>query len=230
MLQTQTAQLHVRRATTLDEIAACERLTVEIYRTRYGVTFSEQVDPEQRLEPLPDHYVYGSIDGELVATAGLYTRFTYAERFGRLSEAELLAAVTAAGFPDAISRPRVEYTKLVVHPRWEGCGIGRRFLAATHSRDFLTAGSGATPLVLASGKVSIFRSLYEAVGIRTRTVKPFPLYKSHERYRTPDDPMESRIAIPEVDIDARWFQFTLPGAVQIELPAVSAPPLRAVGA
>lgn len=218
MGHTTTAQLRVRRAILTEEIDACERLIVDIYRTRYGVTFSGEVDPERKIEPLPDHYVYGTVDGELVAAAGLYTRFTYAERFGRLTEDDLLQACIAAGCPEAVSRPRVEYTKLVVRPGWDGCGIGRHFLAATHSRDFLSAGSGVTPLILASGKVSVFRNLYEAMGIRTRTVKPFPLYKSHEKYRTPDDPMESRIALPEVDVDARWFDFRLPGTVEVEVP------------
>lgn len=209
-------RLVIQRARSPGEITACENLIVETYRTRYGVTFTDQPVPDLKLEPLPDHYVFGLLDGELVAAAGLYSTITYAERFGQFSEEELLRALTEAGCPQAIRRPRVEYTKLVVHPAWSGMGIGRYFLAATHSRDFLSLGSGEAPLLLASGKVSIFNGLYAAVGIRTRTLKPFPVYRSHEAYRSPSDPMESRITLPELDIDPRWYDAPLPRTVEFE--------------
>jgi GNAT superfamily N-acetyltransferase len=213
-----TTRLQIHRAESAEEIAACRQLIIEVYRQRYGVIFSDEANPDRKLEPLPDHYVCGVVEGELVAAAGLYTRSTYAEKYGAFSEEELLRALTRAGCPEAISRPRVEYTKLVVRPSWDGLGVGRHFLAATHARDFLSAGSGEDPLLLASGKVSIFRRLYEAVGIRTHTVKPFPVYKSHERYRAPNDPMESRVTVPERDIDASWYQTSLPRTVEIETP------------
>lgn len=223
-------ELQIRRATTVSEIAACRALITGVYRAKYGVSFASfGVDPANKVEPLPDHYVMGVVGDLIVAAAGLYTRETYVERFGEVTDAEIRRVLTDAGLSALADRPRVEYTRLVVRPGWEGRGIGRYFLAATHSRAFLGTGADGPPLLLACGKMSIFRSLYEAVGIRTRQLKSFPWYRSHERYRSDQDPMESRLIIPEMDIDPRWYRFPLPSTVGIALPEASMQNEVAVG-
>ena len=71
-------------------------------------------------------------------------------------------------------------------------------------------------------KLSIFRGLHDAVGIRSRTLKPFPRYAVHERYRSDDDPMESRLVIPELDVPAEHWERPLPR--EIALPSRAAEP------
>lgn len=214
----ESLRVEIREAETELELDACRALVADTYERWYGVRFADRrADPNGRLEPFPDRFAMGLVGGQLVASAGLYVRQTYVERFGRVSDDDIAAAMARAGVEPDVARPRIEYTKLVVRYGWEGHGIGRHLLAATHCRAFLGADeNGVPPLVLACGKRSVFSRFYDAMGIRTRPIKPFPKYRNHERYRSDDDPMDSRLIIPEIDVHARWYRQAMPGEVVIE--------------
>lgn len=205
MFGTEETPIDVRIATTRDEIEACKALSSEVYLREYGVRLTDsQLNPIGYRERFPDRFAMGFINGRFAVCAGWYVGETYAQTFGRLTEAEIRAALDEAGCPEAISRVRVEYTKLVIKPEFAGKGLGRRFLGMTHSRQFLEV-DGEVPLILLCGRRSMF-GLFQSVGIRTRALKPFPWYRNHERYRSAADPMESRLVIPELDIDPHWFE------------------------
>jgi hypothetical protein len=211
-----TLAIEIRMARRQSEVLACQYLIAEVYNRYYDIVFSkDNVDLNAKIEPYPHRYVMGLIDGQLVAAAGLYTNHTYVERYGAVTDQDIARVLQDAGVPDRLHRPRREYTKLVVHRDWEGYGIGRFFFAVTHSRDFVV-GDGEVPLLLSCAKHSVYHGLYDFVGVRTRLLKPFPIYKVHERYRSDDDPMDSRLVLPDIDIDPRWYNCRLPGLFEVE--------------
>ena len=57
--------------------------------------------------------------------------------------------------------------------------------------------------------------MYEPTGLRSRRIKPFPMYKVHELYRSPEDPMDSYLMVPEADIPSRWYGLELPGEYEV---------------
>lgn len=216
-----TTQLEIRLARRSAEKIACRYLIEQTYGRHYDIVFSKtHIDLNQKIEPYPNHYVMGLVDGELVACAGLYTENTYVQRYGDVGEADIARTLAAAGHPERIDWPRREYTKLVVRDGWNGMGLGRFFFAATHSRDFICPGEDRPPVLLACAKLSVFRNLYDASRLRTRTIKPFPRYKVHELYSSEEDPMESRLLLPDVDIDPRWYNLKIPGTYEIETPVM----------
>lgn len=209
--------MEVARAETPADVSACRRLVGQVYGERYGVTFTEGgADPWAKREPWPTRFAFGRIGGEIVTVSGLYEEGTYAEAFGGVSRDHLERVAAAAGV-DFEGRRVVEYTKLVVAPGWENLGLGAMFLALTHSRGFLCPNGGPTPFVLACGKLSVFRSVYRRARVATRTLCPFPQYPSHERYRSADDPMESRVVVPERDLDPLTHSLQLPIALDLAL-------------
>lgn len=211
----QDVDLVVRLASRPDEIERCRALARETYQRDYGVLLTDDPpDPNGFRERFPDRFVMGLIDAELVACAGLYVGRTYVEQFGRVTEHDLTEALRPVGRTDAIARPRVEYTKVVVRRDHSGRGLGRRFIGMSHAREFLAA-DGEVPLLLVCARVSTF-ALWNAVGIHTRPLRPFPWYRNHERYRSVADPMESRLVIPELDIDRRWYETRLSNAADLE--------------
>jgi|AMFO01.1.fsa_nt_gi hypothetical protein len=214
--QPEMFEVTVHLARTGDEIGRCKDLIAQVYETTYGVRMAErQAEPDGLIEAFPDRFMMGEVDGELVACAGLYTRHTYVERHGKVTTDEIRRAARAAGIDDAGKRRRYEYTKVVVAPAWGRMGLGRRFIGASHCREFLCLDSGGLPpLLLVCAKLSVFK-LWDAVGIRTRYLRPFPFYRNHRRYRHPDDPMESRLIIPERDIDGRWYDLRYPASITI---------------
>lgn len=212
-----TATMVVERARHPQDVVACRSLVQAVYGARYGVTFTDgPPDPGRKLEPWPDAWVLARIDGALAAAAGLYERATYVERFGGVTRAEIEAVAREARVP-VDGRRIVEYTRLVVDPEWEGQGLGSKFLAITHSRGFLAPEGGQTPLVLACGKLSVFGAVYPRAGVWTRTIKPFPRYASHERYRSESDPMESRLIVPELDLDPILHSLQLPLSLDLAI-------------
>ena len=201
--------MHIRRAESDEEQQACKDLIARVYRDAYGVTLTDgTTDPDGGLERFPDRFAMGTVDGRLVATCGLYTSDTYVERYGLVSREALDEALEAAEVSPydvrGRERPFYEYTKVVVDPAFGKRGFGRQFLAATHSRSFLHGPDGIVPFLLVCARLSVFR-LWDAMGLRTRYLRDFPIYRNHARYRSPEDPMESRLVVPERDVAARWF-------------------------
>jgi hypothetical protein len=209
-------QLYI--ATSRAEILRCQYLIAKIYNEDYEVYFSEDgYDLAAKIEPWPHRYMYGTIDGEMVAAAGLYLFDTYVERFGNASEEEM-DAVIAAGDPDrrySAARKR-EVTKVSVRREWRRRHVGSFFFGASHARAFVQLEADEPCVLVSCGKLSIYRRILEPIGIAARTIKPFPVYKVHERYRSASDPMESRLLIPERDVPARFYDLAFPGEYEIE--------------
>jgi hypothetical protein len=178
---------------------------------------SDIADLDQAIEPYPDRYVMGLLEGKLVAAAGLYIRRTYVATYGGITDEEIDEKIAAANMGHRYSAKRKrEYTKLVVRGNHNGLGIGRFFHAATHSKHFLEIGASEPHVLLVCAKQSIYRAMYPADRINTRILKPFPRYAVHEKYSSPDDPMDSRLIIPEIDIAPQWYSLALPGVFTIQ--------------
>jgi hypothetical protein len=210
-------RLEVRIAQTRAEILSCQQLIAETYSREYEVVFSDDhYDLEAKIEPWPHRYVMGLVDGEHVAACGLYLRDTYVERFGQVSDSEIQALLDAGGAGGRFSASnKRELTKLVVARRFRGTGLGRHFLAAAHARGFLQLDADTPHLLVICARRSIWEHLHDRLGIRTRFIKPFPLYKIHELYRSATDPMDSRLIIPDVDIPACWYDLALPAVLNL---------------
>lgn len=211
--------LHIRLAESRRDVLRCRHLIAGVYNRAYEVVFSESHhDLEAKIEPWPHRYVMGLVGDDLVCAAGLYLHDTYVERFGQVAPAEFQAVIDGAGAGARHDwRRKREYTKIVVREDMRNRGLARFFMAATHSRHFLQVDTSAEePAVLVvCAKLSIFRNLWEAVGIRMRPIKPFPIYRIHEKYASPADPMESRMVIPELDVPERWYELPLPGTYEV---------------
>jgi hypothetical protein len=207
----------LRRAESRADILRCRQLIAEVYNRDYEVVFSEDhYDLEAKVEPWPHRFLMALCGGELVAACGLYLHNTYVERFGQVTDADLERMVSEAGATGRfdVTRRR-EFTKMSVRHSWRGRGIAPWLTGAGHSRHFTDVEADRAVMVFCA-KLSIITNIFQRAGLRTRTIKEFPFYKVHELYRSPTDPMESRIILPSLDIPARWYDLTLPGEYEIE--------------
>lgn len=212
-------KLRISIAERRADVLRCQYFIAEIYNKHYGIMFSEDIhDLEARIEPYPQRYLMGTVDGELVTAVGLYTRDTYVERYGCITDEELMAQVAQAGVADLYPSPvKRELTKLVVKEGWEGLGLARLIHTTGHARAFVEAGTDRPVLVLVCAKVSIIDNLFLPKGrVRARFLAPFPRYPVHSDYRSERDPMESRLTIPEVDVPPDVRAQVLP--FEVELP------------
>jgi hypothetical protein len=210
--------VEVRIAQTREDVGLCQYAIAEVYNREYEVVFSEdRHDLEAKIEPWPHRYLMVLHDGTLAATVGLYLRNTYVERFGQVTRDEFLRAL---GHPDTVEQYDVsrlrEITKLVVKPEFRGQNLARFTLGAGHSRAFCQTASDAPHLVTFCSKRSIVSHVYEPAGLNRRLIKPFPMYKVHELYRSPEDPMDSYLMVPEADIPPRWYGLELPGRYETQ--------------
>jgi GNAT superfamily N-acetyltransferase len=209
-------KLSLAIAQSAADIMRSQALIAEIYNREYEVMFSDDhYDLVAKVEPWPHRYLMGRIDGELACAAGLYLHSTYVERFGLIGEADIRTARLHAGLADAVDLPKREITKLVVHPKYRGIGLSRMIMGSAHARDFLQA-DGLTPNLLLCSKRSLVSSIHNRVGIQPRLLKPFPIYKIHEFYASPADPMDSYLVLPELDIPPVLYNRRIPGDYEIE--------------
>ncbi len=212
--------MQIRIARSRAEVLACQLLIAEVYNREYEVVFSDDsFDLDAKIEPWPHRYVMGVVRSELVAVTGLYLRNTYVERYGDVSDAEIDALIRDAGAGPSFSAARKrELTKVSVRRDRRGQGYGRFLVGCVHSRDILQSDTPAdAPNVLVCcARRSIWEGLWHRSGIRTHKIKDFPYYKVHELYRSPEDPMDSRVIVPEVDIPARWYDRRIPGEYEVE--------------
>lgn len=210
-------QLEIKLATKRADALRCQYLVAEAYNRKYDIFFStDAVNLNARIEPYPDRYVMGLVEGDLVATAGLYLRSTYIERFGQVDDAQIDKLLEEAGMLGRYSAKRKrEYTKLVIREDWEGRGLGRQFFTMTHCQDFLQLEATEPCVISCCAKVSIFESLYAASGIRARLLKQFPKYQVHSLYSSDDDPLESRVIVPELDIPPDVYSRRLPAVCEL---------------
>ena len=206
-------RFEVRMARSREDVARCQYAIAEVYNRQYGVVFSEDHhDLEAKIEPWPHRYLMVLHDGDLAATIGLYLRNTYVERFGQVERAEFERALGGDETIEAYDVGRLrEITKLIVKPEYRGQNLSRFTLGCGHSRFFCQTDADAPYLITFCAKRSIVTHVYDPSGLHYRCVKPFPIYKVHELYRSPEDPMDSYLMVPEVDIPPRWYGLELPG-------------------
>jgi GNAT superfamily N-acetyltransferase len=199
------------------DILACQYLIAEVYNREYEVVFSDdRYDLDAKIEPWPHRYLMCHVDGELAATFGLYLRDTYVERFGRVSDDDVTAMLTQAGATGRVSlQGKRELTKLVVRPKFRGRGLARFILGAAHARAFCQMESERDRLLVSCAKRTIWANMWTRAGIHTRVIKAFPLYRVHELYRSEDDPMDSRLIIPDLDIPPHWYHLDIPGEYEV---------------
>lgn len=214
-----TTTMELRIARTRGDVLRCQYLISEIYNKEYEVVFSDDsYDLDAKIEPWPHRYLMGIVGGELVACAGLYLSQTYVERFGNVTDAEIDALIReAGGAPPYMAARKREITKVSVRRSARGHGYGRFFLGCAHARDFLQIDTApGEPAVLVScARSSIWENMWHGCGIRTRPLKPFPFYKVHELYRSPTDPMDSRLVVPTLDVPDHLYNRPIPGEYEV---------------
>ncbi len=210
-------RLLLRRAESRSDILRCRRLIAEVYNRDYEVVFSEDhYDLEAKIEPWPHRFLMALHGDDLVAACGLYMHNTYVERFGQVTEGDLDCMLAGAGVGGQYEpRHRREFTKMSVRHDWRGRGIAPWLTGAGHSRYFTDVDSDRAVMVFCA-KLSIIDHIFHRAGLRTRTIKEFPFYKVHELYRSAEDPMESRLIIPRLDIPEQWYDLALPGEYEVE--------------
>lgn len=185
------------------DVLRCQYFIAEHYNEHYGIMFSEDVyDLDARIEPYPQRYIMGTVNGEIVVAMGLYTRETYSERYGGVTEEEIRAALEAAGVAEAYKgHVKRELTKLVVRRGWEGYGLARLLHETAHSDAFIVGDETRPVLITMCALVSFMDRMLAPRGrIRARFLAPFPRYPVHSAYRSDKDPMETRMTIPSLDV------------------------------
>lgn len=208
-------ELDISIPTEPAHIEACNSLIAETYLREYGVVMTtDQTDPNGGIERLPDRLMMGRIGEEIVACSGLYVGNTYVDAYGRIEPDEITNILHQAGVNADRPRTHIELTKAVVRKDYLKRGFGRLILGSSHASAFLDAGPDS-PLLFLCGKVSILR-IWRALGIRTRRIREFPVFKNHARYRAPGDPVESHLVIPELDIHPRWYRLDVPSTVAVD--------------
>jgi hypothetical protein len=201
------------------DVLRCQYFIAEIYNELYGITFSEDIyDLAARIEPYPNRYLMATAGGELVAALGLYTRDTYVERYGGVTDDEIRAVYRSTGVPDRYAdATKREITKLVVKKGWSGLGLTHGIHEAAHSRSFMDAGADRPVVVMICARVSLIRHMLHPHGrIRSRFLAPFPRYPVHSDYCSEKDPMESHVSIPDLDAPEEVRSRSLP--IELELP------------
>jgi len=179
--------------------------------------FSEDVyDLDAKIEPWPHRYLMGLLDEELVAVCGLYIRNTYVERYGLVTDEEVAALLREAGVDGRYDPSnRREFTKLVVARPYRNLRITPTLMGFALARTFVDMDAERPPLVTFCA-VRTMRRLIERQGIRTRYLKPFPLYKIHEAYRSESNPMDSYLLIPDLDVPASFRDLVIPGEYDVD--------------
>lgn len=207
----------IRRAESRGDVMRCRQLIAEVYNRDYEVVFSEDhYDLEAKIEPWPHRFLMVLHGRELIAACGLYLHDTYVERFGSVGESDLAAMLSGAGVADRFDpAKRREFTKMSVRHTWRGRGLAPWITGAGHSRHFTEVDVDRAVMVFCA-KLSIIDHIFHRAGLRTRSIKDFPIYKVHELYRSPSDPMESRLIIPALDVPARWYDLAIPGEYEVE--------------
>ncbi len=199
------------------DVLRCRQLVAEIYNAQYGVVFSEDVyDLEAKIEPWPHRFLMASAGGSLAGACGLYMRNTYVERFGLVTDAEVTAALRDAGVEGRYDPAnRREVTKVVVARQFLNGKLYPTLNAFALARAFLDMESERPPLVTCCVTRSV-RRLIARQGIRLRRLKPFPVYKMHEAYRSESNPMDSYLVIPELDVPASFRDLAIPAEYDLD--------------
>lgn len=195
------------------DVLRCQYFIAENYNQNYAIMFSEDIyDLEARIEPYPHRYIMATVEGELVAAMGLYTRDTYVERYAGVTEEEIAGELARCGvaeqYAGAVKR---EMTKLVVKDGWTGRGLARLLHDVGHARAFIDADAGGPVVILVCARRSVYNSLFAPRGVvDSHFLAPFPRYPVHSAYRSEADPMETRVTIPAIDVPQELRDLPLP--------------------
>jgi hypothetical protein len=211
-------KLRLQIARAPGDILRCQHLIANVYNKQYGVVFSEDVyDLEAKIEPWPHRYFMILVEGDLVAACGLYMRNTYVERYGLVTDEEIAAVLREAGVDGRYDPSnRREVTKLVVARPFRNLRITPVLMGCSLAREFADMEADRPPLVTCC-VVRTMRRLIERHGIRLRHLKPFPLYKVHEKYRSESNPMDSYVVIPDLDVPALFRDLVIPGEYDLDV-------------
>jgi hypothetical protein len=215
-------KVQVQIARSRADVVRCQNAIAEVYNRDYEVVFSEdRSDLEAKIEPWPHRYLMVLHEGTLAATIGIYLRNTYTERYGQLERADFQRLIDGSGATGYSPDRMREVTKLVVPHAFRGRNLARFTLGCGHARDFCQVESDAPQLMTLCSKRSITKRsiidhVYSPIGLKVRHLKPFPFYKVHELYRSPTDPMDSYLMVPDQDIPARWYDLRIPGEYEVE--------------
>lgn len=216
-------KLRISVAQRQAEVLRCQYFIAEIYNRRYQIMFSEEIhDLESRIEPYPQRYLMGTVNGEIVATLALYTQNTYVERYGGITPEEIRAQLEEAGVSEQYATYSTrELTKLVVADGWNHHGLAHRIHDASYAEAFMESDAEAPVLIFCCGRRKLLSHMFAPRGrVRSRIMAPFPRYAIHSRYRKEDDPMESHLTIPAVDVPDDLRRQVLP--IEVELPELDA--------
>ena len=216
---TTTSNLTIKLAQNNLEVKQCKSLIEQVYyQDFHGITFSDTIcDPEKRIERYPQYYLMGLVGNQLVAALGLYTKGTNGERHGKVSSHEITQLLQEAGVLEKYSDYQLrEVTKFVVKKEWRGQGIGKIMFGAAHSQDFIQINESQPTLLVSCSSVSIFNKFANGIGMRSRTIKPMPYYEIHKHYSSAENPVETRLIIPELDIPKYWLNFSLPTKISLD--------------
>ena len=208
-----TANITIKLAQNNLEVKQCKNLIKQVYYQDFnGVTLSDTIcDPAKRIELYPQYYLMGLVGDQLVAVLGLYTEGTNGERHGKVTPQEIAQLLQKAGVLHKYSGYQLrEVTKFVVKKEWRGQGIGKIMFGAAHSQDFIQINESRPTLLVSCSSVSIFNKFSDGIGIRSRTIKPMPYYEIHKHYSSAENPVETRLIIPELDIPEYCFNVSLP--------------------
>jgi len=212
-------ELYLKIAESRYDILQCHYLIAEVYNAVYDIVFSEDpanADPHSKIEPYPDLFLMALANEMLVAAVGLYTHTTYVERYGNVNPKDIAALLDSVKTKINYSPTHLrEFSKMVVRPNWQGNGISLFLAGACHSAYFINRNAELPPLIVCCETRRLFQHFHKANGIRTRFIKSFPYYRVHEQYRSADNPMESHLIIPELDIPKKWHTLELPGWYRI---------------
>jgi hypothetical protein len=204
-------------ARTPGDVLRCRHLIASVYNEEYGVVFSEDVyDLENKIEPWPHKYLMVLVNSDIVALCGMYVRNTYVERFGLVTDDDVALALRQAGVEGRYDPSnRREITKLVVAHPFRNRRLAPTVLAFSLAREFLEMDAERPPLATFCA-IRTMRRLVERQGIRTRPLKPFPLYKIHEAYRSESNPMDSYLVIPDLDAPPLYRDLSIPGEYDLD--------------
>ena len=212
--------VELKVAESAGDIIKCQYLVAMAYNRYYKVFFSkDKYDLAAKIEPYPHRFVMAMVDGELAGVSGLYIRNTYIEKFGKVSEDDILSVFDKQNITrdDIDLETKYEITKVVCTPKWLGYGLGAFLWGSANSKAFLYSAfkDKPFPMVMACAKLSAFDYFERNTGIVTQKLKDFPVYKIHEFYSSSDDPMESRIIVSERDVPDFWYHLDLNGIYEI---------------
>lgn len=210
-------QLEFKLAESYSEIAECKSLIAHAYFDRFGIQFSNNnPDSTEKIELFPHRYLMGLVKDEVIAVMGLYLHSTNPERYANVTVQDIYKLLVEAGLESKYSgKNNRELSKFVVKDKWQNYGVGKYLIGVSHSKNFIHFDGNLDSLILSCANQSIYKKFIDPLGIQTRLIRAMPFNKILEWYFSENELMECRLTIPDIDIPPYWYNFKLPGKIQI---------------